>query len=177
MQSVSDADLVGAARRGSEAAFRQLALRHSPALRNFLRRVCRDHALADDIAQDALIRAWQRLDQLRDPAAFRSWLIGTGWRLASEARRSAHRRTRRESDWVETHTQSLPEGLNAEDNMALETAMQELTPDQRACVSLCLAGGWSHGEAAVALDMPPGTIKSHIRRGRAKLLAALGGDA
>ena len=59
----------------------------------------------------------------------------------------------------------------------LEAAMQDLTPDQRACISLCLAGGWSHGEAAEALDMPVGTIKSHIKRGRARLLAVLGGDS
>jgi RNA polymerase sigma factor (sigma-70 family) len=176
MPAASDAELVGAALRGADTAFEQLAWRHSPALRSFLRGVCRDHALADDIAQDALIRAWQRLGQLRDPAAFRSWLIGTGWRLASEERRSASRRARRESDWVEARTQSLPDGLSAEDNMTLETAMQELTPDQRACVSLCLAGGWSHGDAAQVLDMPVGTVKSHIKRGRARLLAALGGD-
>lgn len=176
MHPASDADLVITARRGSDTAFEQLARRHSPALRSFLRGVCRDPALADDIAQDALIRAWQRLDQLRDPAAFRSWLFGTGWRLASEVRRSDGRREARESSWMETAAQSRPKGLSMEENMALETAMQELTPDQRACVSLCLAGGWSHGEAAEALDMPAGTVKSHIKRGRARLLAALGGD-
>lgn len=176
MAAASDAELVGAALRGADTAFEQLARRHSPALRSFLRGVCRDPALADDIAQDALIRAWQRLGQLRDPAAFRSWLFGTGWRLASQARRASGRRERRESSWMETAAQSRPEGLSLEDNMALETAMQELTPDQRACVSLCLAGGWSHGDAAQALDMPVGTVKSHIKRGRARLLAALGGD-
>ncbi|WP_109260139.1 RNA polymerase sigma factor [Hyphobacterium indicum] len=176
MAAASDAELVGAALRGADAAFEQLARRHSPALRSFLRGVCRDPALADDIAQDALIRAWQRLGQLRDPAAFRSWLFGTGWRLASQARRASGRRERRENSWMETAAQSRPEGLSMEDNMALETAMQELTPDQRACVSLCLAGGWSHGDAAQALDMPVGTVKSHIKRGRARLLAALGGD-
>jgi len=177
MRNASDADLVGAARQGSDAAFAQLAQRHSQALRSFLRGVCRDHALADDIAQDALIRAWQRLHQLRDPAAFKSWLIGTGWRLASEERRSAGRRARREQDWSDTQGQMRPEGISLAENMALEAAMQELTPDQRACIALCLAGGWSHGEASEALDMPVGTIKSHIKRGRARLLAALGGDS
>lgn len=177
MGDVSDADLVGAARRGSDAAFGQLARRHSPALRSFLRGVCRDHALADDIAQDTLIRAWQRLHQLREPAAFKSWLIGTGWRLASEERRATGRRGRREQDWSDTQGQMQPEGISREDHMALEAAMAELSPDQRACVALCLAGGWSHGEAAEALDMPAGTIKSHIKRGRARLLAALGGDS
>lgn len=176
MPAASDTELVGAALRGADSAFEQLARRHSPALRSFLRGVCRDPALADDIAQDALIRAWQRLGQLRDAAAFRSWLFGTGWRLASQARRASGRREARESSWMETAAQSRPEGLSMEENMALETAMQELTPDQRACVSLCLAGGWSHGDAAQALDMPVGTIKSHIKRGRARLLAALGGD-
>ncbi|QNL18511.1 RNA polymerase sigma factor [Hyphobacterium sp. CCMP332] len=177
MSAASDADLVNAARLGSDAAFGQLARRHSAALRSFLRGVCRDHALADDIAQDALIRGWQRLDQLRDPAAFRSWLIGTGWRLASEERRATGRRARREQEWSDTQDQMRPEGISLGENMALEAAMQDLTPDQRACISLCLAGGWSHGEAAEALDMPVGTIKSHIKRGRARLLAVLGGDS
>jgi len=177
MQNASDTDLVDAARKGSDLAFEQLALRHSQALRSFLRGVCRDHALADDIAQDTLIRAWQRLDQLRDPAAFKSWLFGTGWRLVAEARRSAGRRAKREQDWSDTTEQVRPEGISPEEAIALEAAMKELTPDQRACISLCLAGGWSHGEASEVLDMPAGTIKSHIKRGRAKLLAALGGDA
>jgi RNA polymerase sigma-70 factor (ECF subfamily) len=174
---LSDADLVGAARRGSDPAFEQLALRHAQALRTFLRGVCREPALADDLAQDALIRAWQRLDQLNDAAAFKSWLFGIGWRLASEDRRAQGRRVQREQDWFETDRQTQAEGVSPEEALALEAAMRSLTPDQRACVSLCLAGGWSHGDAAQALDMPVGTVKSHIKRGRARLLAALGGDA
>lgn len=174
MAIASDAQLVAAARRGSDLAFEQLARRHSQALRSFLRGVCRDPAWADDVAQDTLIRAWQRLDQLKDPDAFRSWLFGTGWRLASGDRRAAGRRASREQDWIDTQEQTRPDGISAEDRMALEAAMESLTPDQRACISLCLAGGWSHGEAAQALDMPVGTIKSHIKRGRVRLLAALG---
>ncbi|WP_420432895.1 RNA polymerase sigma factor [Hyphobacterium sp.] len=173
----SDADLVAAARRGRDSAFEQLAVRHSQALRSFLRRICRDHAQADDTAQDALIRAWQRLDQLKDPSAFRSWLFGIAWRLASETRRAAGRRQQRESDWSDAQAQARPEGISPEEAMALERAITELTADQRACIALCLAGSWSHAEAAEVLDMPVGTIKSHIKRGRAKLLAALGGDA
>lgn len=175
--SFSDADLVAAARRGRDAAFEQLAVRHSPALRSFLRGICRDHAQADDTAQDALIRAWQRLDQLRDPSAFKSWLFGIGWRLASENRRAANRRQQRESDWSEAREQARPDGVSPEEAMALEAAMTTLTPDQRACIALCLAGSWSHAEAAEVLDMPVGTIKSHIKRGRARLLAALGGES
>lgn len=52
--------------------------------------------------------------------------------------------------------------------------MAELPDDQRAAVALCLAEGWSHPEAADVLGLPLGTIKSHVARGRDKLLAALG---
>lgn len=174
---LSDADLAAAARLGQDAAFGQLTVRHSPALRSFLRGVCRDHALADDIAQEALIKAWQNLSQLESPNAFRSWLFGIGWRLVSQHRRASGRRLQREQDWSDVRDQQRPDGISPEEILELETAMQELTEDQRACISLCLAGGWSHGEASEVLDMPVGTIKSHIKRGRAKLLAALGGEA
>jgi len=53
--------------------------------------------------------------------------------------------------------------------------MQVLPAEQRAAVALCLAADFSHSEAAEALGLPLGTIKSHVQRGRAKLLDALGG--
>jgi RNA polymerase sigma-70 factor (ECF subfamily) len=67
-----------------------------------------------------------------------------------------------------------PSEAAPEDRMALERAMADLPPEQRACVALCLAADFSHAEAAEALDMPLGTVKSHVSRGRARLLQALG---
>ena len=171
-----DAALVRSAQGGSDAAFGILVNRHQQALRGFLRRVCRNWAMADDIAQDVFIAAWSKLDQLEDPDAFRSWITGMAWRRAAEIGRSAGRRRAREASWVEAQDNGAPDGISAEDNMALSDAMAELTPDQRACVALCLAGSWSHGEAAKTLGIPVGTVKSHIARGRARLLEALGGD-
>ena len=168
----SDGALVRAAQRGSNPAFGSLVNRHQQALRSFLRRVCRNHALADDLAQDVFVSAWQKIRQLRDSDAFRSWLFG----MAAQHGRAAGRRRKRESDWVQTQDQRSADGISAEDTMALSDAMEALTPDQRACVALCLAGGWSHTEAAEVLGMPIGTIKSHIARGRARLLDAIGGD-
>jgi RNA polymerase sigma-70 factor (ECF subfamily) len=52
--------------------------------------------------------------------------------------------------------------------------MADLPPDQRACVALCLAADFSHAEAAEALGLPLGTVKSHVTRGRTRLLQALG---
>jgi RNA polymerase sigma-70 factor (ECF subfamily) len=57
----------------------------------------------------------------------------------------------------------------------LAAALAVLPEAQRAAVALCLGGGFSHTEAAEALGLPLGTIKAHVERGRAKLLAALGG--
>ena len=54
--------------------------------------------------------------------------------------------------------------------------MEALPEDQRACVALCLGEGFSHAEAAEALGMPLGTVKSHVLRGRERLLRALGGE-
>ena len=69
----------------------------------------------------------------------------------------------------ETTQDALPE-----DRLALERAMAGLPQEQRACVALCLAAEFSHAEAAEALGMPLGTVKSHVSRGRARLLQALG---
>jgi len=58
--------------------------------------------------------------------------------------------------------------------LTLERVLSDLGPEQRAAVLLCLAEGWTHPEAAEALGLPLGTIKSHVSRGRARLLAELG---
>ncbi|MEN0651807.1 MULTISPECIES: RNA polymerase sigma factor [Hyphobacterium] len=169
-----DAVLVAAARRGSDAAFTALVVRHQQGLRGFLRRLCRDPDVADDLAQDAFLAAWTSLASLKDPARFRSWLYGLAWRQAASRFRTDDRRRARE--WAYTaETADLP-GLSPEDRIALDRAMSDLPPDQRAAIALCLSGGFSHSEAAEALGIPVGTVKSHVTRGRAKLLEALGGQ-
>jgi RNA polymerase sigma-70 factor (ECF subfamily) len=166
-----EAPLVRAARAGSQAAFGRLVERHQQGLRAFLRRAVGPDA--DDIAQEALVAAWAGLPRLRDDEGFRSWLYGIAWRKALTHIRSAARTARRDHAWQEERD-GEGSGLAAEDRLALQAAMATLAPDQRAAVALCLADGWSHGEAADALGLPLGTIKSHVARGRDKLLSVLG---
>lgn len=170
----TDAELVGHALAGSDVAFGQLVRRHQALVRAFLRRTLGGGwAEADDLAQEAFLAAWQSLRSLREPAGVRAWLCGIAWRKAQDRIRSARRTAVRDAGWLEIV--DLPAGVSNEDRLSMAAAMADLAPDVRACVSLCLADGWSHPEAAQALGLPLGTVKSHVQRGRARLLVALGG--
>lgn len=169
----TDAMLVSRALAGSDAAYSRLVERHQAAVRGFLRRLLGGGwAEADDVAQEAFLAGWSSLRSLREPAGFRAWLCGIAWRKAQDRIRASRRSAARDSLWLETV--ETPAGVSPEDRLALAAAMADLPPDVRACVALCLADGWSHGEAALALGLPLGTVKSHVNRGRARLLKALG---
>jgi RNA polymerase sigma-70 factor (ECF subfamily) len=172
---MTDAELATQARAGSDAAFTRLIERHQAAVRSFLRRTLGGGwAEADDVAQEAVLTAWSSLHRLKDASRFRSWLLGIAWRKAQDRIRSARRGATRDAEWLETL--QAPTGVSLADRLALDQAMAGLAPDVRACVALCLADGWSHAEAAQALSLPPGTVKSHVARGRVRLFEALGGS-
>ncbi|NBW10775.1 MAG: RNA polymerase sigma factor [Caulobacteraceae bacterium] len=176
---VSDSDLARAARAGSDAAFGRLVQRHQAVVRAFLRRTLGGSrggggwGEADDVAQETFLAAWRSMRSLKDPDGVRSWLLGIAWRRAQDRIRSTQRGARRDRDWLDAL--ETPAGVSHTDRMAMAAAMGELAPDVRACVALCLADGFSNAEAAEALGLPLGTVKSHVLRGRAKLLKALGG--
>jgi RNA polymerase sigma factor (sigma-70 family) len=170
----TDAELVQRALAGSDAAFSRLVERHQGAVRGFVRRALGGGwAEADDVAQDAFLAAWRNLRSLQDPSGVRPWLCGIAWRKAQDRIRSARRGAVRDSTWLELA--ESPAGVSEEDRLSLAQAMADLPPDVRACVALNLGDGWSHAEISVALGLPLGTVKSHVTRGRAKLLNALGG--
>ncbi|MFS2317950.1 RNA polymerase sigma factor [Maricaulis sp. D1M11] len=166
-----DARWVKAARAGSEPAFARLVSRHQRAVRSFLMRVAANPADADDLAQETFLAAWSALAQLRTPGHFKSWLMGMAWRKAKSQARSAARTSRRDHDWqstrAETHTPQ-PEAV-----ISMRRALMELPDDQRAALALCAGEGWTHADAARILGLPVGTVKSHITRGRARVLAHL----
>ena len=167
-----DTPLVRAARNGSQSAFARLVANHERPLRGFLRKS--GFGDADDIAQEAFLAAWSGLGRLRDDTGFRAWLFGIAWRKALDHDRAARRAARRDEAWREDQAEEATREADPADRMALQAALADLPADQRACVTLCLGQGWSHGEAAEALNLPLGTVKSHVTRGRERLLAVLG---
>ena len=149
--------------------FEALVRAHGGAVRAFLRRLLRDDALADDLAQEVFVAAHARLSELRRPGAARAWLQRIAWRRFLD-----HDRTRRRRAAL-LDVRPEPEGATAPPGLALDiaSAMETLPLERRACVMLGLALGHSHAEVAAITGLPLGTVKSHIRRGTRELRAAL----
>ena len=168
-----DATLVARTREGSDRAFNLLIDRHQQAVRGFLRRLLANAADADDIAQETFLAAWEGVGDYRGGSSVRSWLCAIAWRKAKTAQRSWFRRRAREADYhTETSGEDEPQA-SAEDRLAVRQALLTLPIEQRAAAALCLAQGFSHAEAAEVLGAPLGTVKSHVTRGRARLLQVL----
>lgn len=174
MQAGEEARLIGLARGGDMRAFGQLVDAHQPAVRAFLRRLVGSHADADDLAQEAFARTWEVLHRFDASSSSRTFICGVAFQYWRRARRAQSRRQTREDAYAElADTQSEPPARAAA-RLALRRAMDDLPEDQRAVLALCLGQEFTHAEAAEALGLPLGTVKSHVTRGRARLQAALG---
>jgi RNA polymerase sigma-70 factor (ECF subfamily) len=171
--SDDEARRVAQARAGETAAFAALVDANQQAVRGFLRRLTGNWADADDLAQEAFLTAWRRLDRFDGRASFRVWVCGIGYRLARDARRAGRRRMARDAAWNATQDEASQPGSASEARLDVRAALAQLPMEQRAAVALCLGDAMSHTEAAEALNLPLGTVKSHVTRGRARLQAAL----
>ena len=172
-QDNAEAALAIRARAGSADAFGRLVQMHQQALRAFLRRLCGNAADADDLAQEAFVFAWEHIARFDPARPFRPWLFGIAWRKYRERKRGWLRLLKRESTAASDETSFAPDpGLKLD----LVRATSTLPPEQRAAVLLCLGAEFTHAEAAEALALPLGTVKSHINRGREKLAVLLGGS-
>jgi len=166
-----DRALVAEIGAGSERAFNLLIDRHQQAVRGFLRRLLANAADAEDIAQETFLAAWGSAGQYRGGASVRSWLCAIAWHKAKSNQRAWFRRRAREAHYQ--LAAEAGEGASPEDRIAVTQALRTLPIEQRAAVVLWLAQGFSHSEAAEALGAPLGTVKSHVARGRARLLEVL----
>lgn len=160
-----DVTLSRLAAAGDRRAFHQLVLRHEGRLRAFLGRVA-GQADGDDLAQEAFLRAWQRSGDFRAEGSYWSWLAGIGWRQFLDRKRRERRRGEQASREPEKEQSFAPESGAAVDIARL---FCHLSDGERAAMTLCLGHGHSHAEAAEILDLPLGTVKSLVLRGRDKL--------
>jgi RNA polymerase sigma-70 factor (ECF subfamily) len=142
------------------------------------RGVLRNDADAEDVAQEALLRAYRRFDRLRDPLRFRGWLVRIVFRLALDRARSAKRRELRETEWAQPARRAAPP--NAEELAAssefqahFERALEALPEKLRLVLLLAAMEGHTLEEVAAMLGLPVGTVKSRLFVGRRKLAEKL----
>ena len=167
----NDAGLVRAAQLGDATAFSVLVERHWRRLVGLARSVAGD-VDGEDVVQDTLVTAWDKLPSLRDPAAFRAW-------LTRSVARAAVRRARRRA-WLQP-LEPLPEPADprargCDGEIHVEQLLRRLAPRQRAVMHLTVVEGMSDSEIGEALGIDAASVRSHRRRAREALRRLLPGE-
>lgn len=148
-----------------------------PRLRRFARALAQHPADADDLVQVALERALARSGQWRPEQGLEGWVFGIVRNAWLDELRSRQRGQRLFAP--EAHGERVGHSPfeGQETSMSVQSAMARLPEEQRLAVALVLIEGLSYKEAAVAMEVPIGTLTSRLARGREALQALLGGAA
>lgn len=159
---------------GSQPAFQEIVRRYERPLFNLIRRIVRDPVLAEDVAQDAFLKAFRGLGGFDTARRFSSWIF----RIANNAALDALRR--RQADplrQVEVPEPSAPATADQVEaaalGAALDAALAALRPEWRAAVVLRYDEGLSYEEVAEVLGIPEGTVKTFVHRARKELAGRL----
>jgi RNA polymerase sigma-70 factor (ECF subfamily) len=161
------------AMNGDEVAMRQLWLRHSPHIDAVVRRLCGDHDVAADIAQEVWIQIFRALPQYRGDSQFGTW----AHRIAVNRTLNALRKTRRLAKIeVEVDEESATVDIDPDRTLMMQTiegAAARLSPGARAVFLLHDVEGFTHEEIAERLGITSGGSKSQLFKARAKLRTLL----
>ena len=157
--------VVSLAIKGDRDAFAELVRRRQAWIRTLMRRCCGDLSLADDLSQQVFMQAWRKIRQLKDATLFGGWIK----RLAI-------------NEWLQYSRKNDPLGFTDGDEalpesradttsvaMDLDRAMATLPGPVSLCIALSYHERLSHPEIEALTGIPIGTVKSHIRRGTARL--------
>lgn len=167
-----DPELIAAVRAGDRAALEILLRRHYDLIHAVCRRITGTSVDADDAAQETLVKIVRSLDRFDGRSAFSTW----AYRIATNTALDELRRRRRRPhlELVEDRPVSEPGIEMLGDALAIDTALGELADEQRVPIVLRDVVGMDYAEIAAVLDLPVGTVKSRIARGRERLSAHLG---
>ncbi len=171
LEQAAESVVVAMAVAGSGAAFTELMRRRQYGVRRFMRQLCGNQDLADDLAQQVFLRAWRSIRAVKSPESFNGWLkrvMVSVWVDETRRLRSVAPAISQAADDIEPGTQS-PQGLELDSEWALSV----LDSRTRLCVLLAYSEGHSHSEIAELLDIPLGTAKSLVSRGAEKMRGLL----
>jgi RNA polymerase sigma-70 factor (ECF subfamily) len=172
--------LVSRARAGDRSAFEELVRRHADRLYAVVVRLCADSSEAEEVVQEAFLRAWRGIDRFESRSRFFTWLYRIG---VNEAKRRAERRPAGGTvgsiedepidgapDWSEAPE---PRAEQEELHRALERAVRALPPDHRAALVLRDIEGLTTHEAAEVMELSQAALKSRLHRARLAVRRAL----
>lgn len=164
---------IARAQAGDTRAFRELVEQHQARAYTLALRILRSTPDAEEVAQDAFVRAWTALPGFRGESSFGTWLYRIVARRAFDrAQVLKHRRARERLDEQVPERASPATDQDALRAAKLERLLMTLSPAQRAAVTMYYFEGRSVEQVANVLGMPENTVKTHLLRARAALRAA-----
>jgi len=185
LTGASDPEVAQWAQHGHEPAFRELVRRYERPVFSLLYRMVRDRALAEDLAQETFIKVLNGIKSYNPQFKFSSWIFKIANNAAIDHLRkrdldtlsldgSPHATTPEEMSATalqlgDRGESPLQEVEARELGSAIERAIAKLRPEYRACILLRHVEGHSYEEIARILDLPLGTVKTYIHRGRHEL--------
>lgn len=153
---------------------RDQLVEHLGPMRAFAMSLTRNSALADDMVQDALVKAWTKIDTFEEGTNLRAWLFT----IVRNTYYSHHRKARREvGDPDGTFSANLAQKPDHDGRLQMRdfnTAFEQLSDEQREALVLVGAEGFSYEEAAETCGVAVGTVKSPVNRARARLAEIMG---
>lgn len=167
--------VVQRAQRGDRTAFAEIAFQSAPRLYAVAHRILRDHDLAEDATQLALVQIWRKLPKLTDPGRFDAW----AYRVVVNTCYAESRRRRPSSLDLQLVENDAPTGeatLSVIQRDMLDRAFRRLPAEQRAVLVLQYYLDLDHAAIAEVLGIPLGTVKSRASSGRQAMRAALEAD-
>jgi RNA polymerase sigma-70 factor (ECF subfamily) len=171
---VTEAELIARVVQSRDRdAFGALVVQHQSSVRNFLRHLTRgDAARADDLAQDTFVQAYRAVTRFQGRSTFSSWLLGIAHNLWRNDRRRVPLVTL-EPEQVDEMA-AVPSTTRLSDlRHDIALALRRLPPDEQPVVHLFYRQGLTHEEISLILNLPLGTVKTHLNRSRDKLRTLL----
>ena len=172
---ISNSELVRKSQLGDKAAFEQLVIRHQDLVFSLAYKLTGNREMANDVAQEAFIRAWKAIEKFRGDSTFSTWIyritVNTAWTLRKKAKKHNTLNIDDTYEPIVIDEKKDPElvAINSDLSSVLITALDKIPIEQRIIVELKNIEGRSHKEIADYLDISVTAAKVRLHRAHQKL--------
>ena len=172
---ISNAELVRKSQFGDKAAFEQLVIRHQELVFSLAYKLTGNREMANDVAQEAFIRAWKAIEKFRGDSTFSTWIyritVNTAWTLRKKAKKHNTLNIDDTYEPIVIDEKKDPElvAINSDLSSVLVNALDKIPIEQRIIVELKNIEGRSHKEIADYLDISVTAAKVRLHRAHQKL--------